>query len=112
MLANLNKLGGLHNSQRVLLALVEAGASREDAYRMVQRNAMSTLATISPVSTRSSGVCSDESEHKKQWAGAPSGLRPKAMMAEQASRGNANRCSDRTRWRIPRGRGVHPPGGG
>jgi adenylosuccinate lyase len=30
----------LHNSQRVLLALVEAGASREDAYRMVQRNAM------------------------------------------------------------------------
>jgi adenylosuccinate lyase len=40
MLANLNKLGGLHNSQRVLLALVEAGASREDAYRLVQRNAM------------------------------------------------------------------------
>jgi adenylosuccinate lyase len=40
MLANLNKLGGLHNSQRVLLALVEAGATREDAYRMVQRNAM------------------------------------------------------------------------
>jgi adenylosuccinate lyase len=40
MLANLNKLGGLHNSQRVLLALVEKGASREDAYRMVQRNAM------------------------------------------------------------------------
>jgi len=40
MLSNLNKLGGLHNSQRVLLALVEKGASREDAYRMVQRNAM------------------------------------------------------------------------
>ncbi len=40
MLANLNKLGGLHNSQRVLLALVEKGASREDAYRLVQRNAM------------------------------------------------------------------------
>jgi len=40
MLANLNKLGGLHNSQRVLLALVEAGATREDAYRLVQRNAM------------------------------------------------------------------------
>ena len=40
MLANLNKLGGLHKSQRVLLALVEKGASREDAYRMVQRNAM------------------------------------------------------------------------
>lgn len=40
MLANLNRLGGLHNSQRVLLALVEKGASREEAYRMVQRNAM------------------------------------------------------------------------
>jgi adenylosuccinate lyase len=40
MLANLNRLGGLHNSQRVLLALIEAGASREDAYLYVQRNAM------------------------------------------------------------------------
>jgi adenylosuccinate lyase len=40
MKANLDKLGGLHNSQRVLLALVEKGATREDAYRMVQRNAM------------------------------------------------------------------------
>ncbi|MDF1682188.1 adenylosuccinate lyase [Ponticaulis sp.] len=39
---NMNQLGGLHNSQRVLLALVEAGSSREDAYRLVQRNAMVT----------------------------------------------------------------------
>jgi len=37
---NLNSLGGLHNSQRVLLALTQAGASRENAYRMVQKNAM------------------------------------------------------------------------
>jgi adenylosuccinate lyase len=44
MLANLEKLGGLHNSQRVLLALVEKGASREDAYRLVQRNAMKVWA--------------------------------------------------------------------
>ncbi|MEL7546493.1 MAG: adenylosuccinate lyase [Pseudomonadota bacterium] len=42
MLNNLNSLGGLHNSQRVLLALVEAGQSREAAYRLVQRNAMKT----------------------------------------------------------------------
>src|SRR5690349_21554180 len=42
MKANLEKLGGLHNSQRVLLALVEKGASREDGYAMVQRNAMKT----------------------------------------------------------------------
>jgi adenylosuccinate lyase len=40
MALNLGKLGGLHNSQRVLLALVEKGASREDAYHLVQRNAM------------------------------------------------------------------------
>jgi adenylosuccinate lyase len=42
MQANLDKLGGLHNSQRVLLALTQAGVSREDAYRIVQRNAMKT----------------------------------------------------------------------
>ncbi|MBV1694779.1 MAG: adenylosuccinate lyase [Hyphomicrobiales bacterium] len=42
MRRNLDKLGGLHNSQRVLLALTQAGASREDAYAMVQRNAMKT----------------------------------------------------------------------
>ena len=40
MIANMDKLGGLHNSQRVLLALTQAGVSREDAYRLVQRNAM------------------------------------------------------------------------
>jgi len=42
MRANLDRLGGLHNSQRVLLALTQAGISREDAYRLVQRNAMKT----------------------------------------------------------------------
>jgi adenylosuccinate lyase len=42
MKRNLDKLGGLHNSQRVLLALTQAGVSREDAYVMVQRNAMKT----------------------------------------------------------------------
>jgi adenylosuccinate lyase len=42
MRKNLDKLAGLHNSQRVLLALTQAGVSREDAYEMVQRNAMKT----------------------------------------------------------------------
>ena len=42
MARNLDRLGGLHNSQRVLLALTQAGASREDAYKLVQRNAMKT----------------------------------------------------------------------
>ena len=36
----MNKFRGLVMSQRVLLALTQAGASREDAYKMVQRNAM------------------------------------------------------------------------
>jgi adenylosuccinate lyase len=40
MLKNMNKLGGLVFSQRVLLALTQAGISREDSYRLVQRNAM------------------------------------------------------------------------
>jgi len=37
---NLNGMGGLVFSQRVLLALTQAGVSREDSYRLVQRNAM------------------------------------------------------------------------
>ncbi|MFN3868130.1 MAG: adenylosuccinate lyase, partial [Hyphomicrobiaceae bacterium] len=45
MQKNLDKLGGLHNSQRVLLALTQAGASREEAYALVQRNAMRTWET-------------------------------------------------------------------
>jgi adenylosuccinate lyase len=40
MQANLDRLGGLVHSQRVLLALTQAGVSREDAYCLVQRNAM------------------------------------------------------------------------
>lgn len=40
MLKNMNKFRGLVHSQRVLLALTQAGVSREDAYRLVQRNAM------------------------------------------------------------------------
>lgn len=40
MLKNMNKFRGLVHSQRVLLALTQAGVSREDSYRLVQRNAM------------------------------------------------------------------------
>ncbi|ALE03744.1 adenylosuccinate lyase [Bartonella ancashensis] len=40
MKKNLNKFRGLIHSQRVLLALTQAGISREDSYRIVQRNAM------------------------------------------------------------------------
>ena len=40
MRENLDRLGGLVYSQRVLLALTQAGASREESYRLVQRNAM------------------------------------------------------------------------
>jgi adenylosuccinate lyase len=48
MARNLALLGGLHNSQRVLLALTQAGVSREDAYRLVQRNAMAVWAAPPP----------------------------------------------------------------
>jgi adenylosuccinate lyase len=40
MLKNMNKFRGLVMSQRVLLALTQAGVSRDDSYRLVQRNAM------------------------------------------------------------------------
>ena len=40
MLANAEAMGGLVFSQRILLALTQAGQSREDSYRLVQRNAM------------------------------------------------------------------------
>ncbi|HEV8406340.1 MAG TPA: adenylosuccinate lyase [Sphingomicrobium sp.] len=40
MQANLDRMGGLVHSQRVLLALTKAGLSREEAYALVQRNAM------------------------------------------------------------------------
>ena len=40
MQKNLDKLGGLIHSQRVLIALTQKGVAREDAYRLVQRNAM------------------------------------------------------------------------
>jgi len=39
---NLQAYGGIHNSQRVLLALTQAGASREQSYTLVQRNGMKT----------------------------------------------------------------------
>ena len=40
MMKNLDRLGGLIHSQRILIALTQKGCSREDAYRLVQRNAM------------------------------------------------------------------------
>ncbi|HEY5211083.1 MAG TPA: adenylosuccinate lyase [Stellaceae bacterium] len=44
MARNLDRLGGLVHSERVLLALTQSGMSREDAYRAVQRQAMAVLA--------------------------------------------------------------------
>ncbi len=51
MLANLNMTGGLIFSQRVLLALIDKGVARQDAYKMVQRNAKKvwSMASKGPV---------------------------------------------------------------
>ena len=43
MLKNTNKFGGIVYSQRVLLKLIEKGLTREDAYRLVQRNALNAF---------------------------------------------------------------------
>jgi adenylosuccinate lyase len=40
MRKNLDRLGGLIHSQRVLIALTQKGVAREEAYALVQRNAM------------------------------------------------------------------------
>jgi adenylosuccinate lyase len=49
MAENIQKTAGLIFSQRILLALVEKGVSREDAYEIVQRNAMKTWADRKPL---------------------------------------------------------------
>jgi adenylosuccinate lyase len=51
MKANMDRTHGLPFSQSVLLALVRAGVSREDAYVLVQRNAMQTWETGTPLQT-------------------------------------------------------------
>jgi adenylosuccinate lyase len=53
MLANLESLGGVVHSGEVLLALARAGLPREDAYRIVQRNAMATWTTLGRPENRS-----------------------------------------------------------
>jgi adenylosuccinate lyase len=53
MAANLESLGGVVHSGEVLLALARAGISREDAYRIVQRNAMATWSALGRADARS-----------------------------------------------------------
>jgi adenylosuccinate lyase len=53
MLANLESLGGVVHSGEVLLALARAGISREDAYAIVQRNAMATWTRLGEPDGRS-----------------------------------------------------------
>ncbi|MCS6921294.1 MAG: lyase family protein, partial [Elioraea sp.] len=53
MAANLEALGGIVHSGEVLLALTRAGVSREDAYRIVQRNAMATWMSLGTEAARS-----------------------------------------------------------
>ncbi len=52
MQANMDRMGGLIHSQRVLLALTQAGVSRENAYAIVQRNAMKVWASDGALSLR------------------------------------------------------------
>ncbi len=72
MLQNLMQFGGLHDSQRVLLTLTQHGLSREDGYRVVQRNAMKVW--------RSYGIDPDNPD------GAVEQLPEDALAAEHESR--------------------------
>jgi adenylosuccinate lyase len=53
MAANMDSLGGVVHSGEVLLALARAGILREDAYRIVQRNAMETWTKLGTPEGRS-----------------------------------------------------------
>jgi adenylosuccinate lyase len=53
MAANIEALGGVVHSGEVLLALAQAGLAREDAYRIVQRNAMATWENLGRADARS-----------------------------------------------------------
>lgn len=66
MQKNLDKLGGLIHSQRVLLALTQAGVSREDAYSFVQRNAMKVWEEGKDFQTE---LCSDKDVVEKLGKG-------------------------------------------
>ena len=57
MRGNMDRLGGLHNSQRILLALTQAGESRENAYRLVQRNAMKVWEMFRAQGNAGDGSC-------------------------------------------------------
>ena len=67
MLANLESLGGVVHSGEVLLALTRAGILREDAYRIVQRNAMATWTALGKPG---------RARVPRQSAGRPRGRRP------------------------------------
>jgi adenylosuccinate lyase len=59
MRANLDSLGGLVDSQRFLLALTQAGMSREDAYRLVQQHAMAQWSAMGNAVGRGDGSFAD-----------------------------------------------------
>ncbi len=80
MLANLDSLGGVVHSGEVLLALARAGISREDAYRIVQRNAMATWTALG---TREERTFRENLDADPEVAGrVPSALLDAAMDAQ------------------------------
>ena len=95
MAANLESLGGVVHSGEVLLALTRAGISREDAYRIVQRNAMATWTALGQPDARS---------FRENLDARPGGGR--AGAGGGAGRGDAGRappapCRSRIRASIP-----------
>jgi len=62
MQANLDSLGGLVDSQRFLLALTQAGMSREDAYRLVQKHAMAQWNETGPGSGKFADLLKSDPE--------------------------------------------------
>jgi adenylosuccinate lyase len=65
MMENLMQFGGLHDSQRVLLTLTQHGVSREDAYVIVQRNAMKVWRSYGIDPDNPEGTIESSAEDKK-----------------------------------------------
>ena len=96
MQENLDRMGGLVHSQRVLLALTQAGVSREDAYRLVQRNAMKVWESDGAAVAARTAQGRSRS-HRRAVAGRARGqVRPRLSL--QAGRHDLRRgCSARRR---------------
>ena len=94
MQKNLDRMGGLVHSQRVLLALTQAGLSREDSYALVQRNAMKVWESDGELSLLDLLKADPEVTAAAVDAAARGAVRPRLSSASTSTR-SSTACSAR-----------------